>query len=121
MVTGTDAVAGQAQDIANAHRGPAQDVTLDGDTILVAAGDLHDRRRADPGEQGTNSHTRHVAVGSAAIRRIDGIDITMEDPGAAIDILRIGGVGWSELARARELTRAQHALETSRRGVTWKD
>jgi hypothetical protein len=41
MVAGLHPVAGQAQHVGHAHGRAAQDVALDRDAVLVAAGDLH--------------------------------------------------------------------------------
>ena len=46
VVALADVVAGQAEDIAHAQGGRAQDVALQRDAIAVAAGDLADRREA---------------------------------------------------------------------------
>ena len=92
------AVAGQAQHVAHAHRGAAENVALDRDAILVAAGDLHDRRVADPGQQRADGEARHVAVRAAAVGRVDRIDVAVEHAGARVDILGIGRVRRREFA-----------------------
>ena len=68
MVARLHAVAGQAQHVAHAHRGAAEDVALDRDAVAVAAGDLHDRRVADARQQRADGEARHVAVGAASRR-----------------------------------------------------
>ena len=55
MIAGLHAIAGQAQHVADAHGGAAQDVALDRDAVPVAAGDLHDRRVADTRQQGAHA------------------------------------------------------------------
>ena len=121
MITGLNAVARQAQYVAHPHRGAAQDVALDRDAVLVAAGDLHDRRVADPREERADGDARHVAVGTAAVSGIDGIDITVEDTRAPVDLLGVRGVGWRHLRGHRELPRAQDALQTAGGCVTRQD
>ena len=121
MIAGLHAVAGEAQHVAHAHRGAAQDVALDGDAVLVAAGDLHDRRVADAREQRADGEARHVAVGAAAVGGVDGIDIAVEDARAPVDVLGIGGIRRRQLRGHRELPGAQHALEAARRGVARQD
>ena len=98
MIAGLHAVAGEAQQVAHAHRGAAEDVALDGDAVPVAAGDLHDRRIADARQQRAHGEARHVAVGAAAVGGVDGIDVAVEDARAPVDLFRIGRVGRRELA-----------------------
>jgi len=89
MIAGLHAIACQAQHVAHAHGGPAEDVSLDRDAILVAAGDLHDRRVTDARQQRANRNARHMAIRAASVGRIDGIDITVEHAGAPVHILRV--------------------------------
>ena len=117
MIARLHAVAGQAQHVADAHRGAAQNVALDRDAILVAAGDLHDRRVADAGEQRAHREARHVAVGAAAVGGVDRIDVAVEHPRALVHILRIGGIRRRQLGGDREAARAQHALEAAGGGM----
>ncbi len=70
MIARLNSVAGQTEDVADSHRGAAQDVALNRDAILVAAGDLHDRRITDARQQRTDGETRHVAVRAAAVGRV---------------------------------------------------
>ncbi len=105
VVTRLHAVPGEAQDVAHPHRRPAQDVALDGDAVLVAAGDLHHRGVTDAREQGAHGKAGHVAVGAAAIGGVDGIDVAIEDARAAIDVLGVGGVRRCQFAGDRELIR----------------
>ena len=112
MIAGLHAVAGQAQHIADAHRGAAQDVALDGDAVPVATGNLHDGCVTDPRQQRADREARHVTVRAAAVRRIDRVDVAFEHARAAIDLFRIGRIRRRELGRDRERPRAQHALET---------
>ena len=121
VITGLDAIAREAQQVAHAHRGAAEDVALDGDAVAVAAGNLHDRCIADPGEQRAHRQARHVAVGAAAVGRVDGVHVAVKDARAAVDLFRIGGVGWREFARDHELSGAQHALEAPGRGMPGQD
>jgi hypothetical protein len=121
MIPRLHAIAGQAQDVANTHGGAAENVTLDGDAVLVAAGDLHDRRIADARQQRADRDARHVAIGAAAVGRVDGIDITVEYVRAPIDVLGIGGVGRGHLRGHRELARPQHPLEAARGGMARQD
>ena len=62
MVAALHAVAGQAQNVADAERRGAQHGALDGDAIVVAAGNLHHRGIADPRQQGANRDARHMAM-----------------------------------------------------------
>ena len=87
LVAGLHAVAGQAQDVGDAHRRAAQHVALDGDAVLVAAGDLHDRRIAHAGQQRADADRRHVAVGARGIDGVDAVDPAVEDLGAVVDVL----------------------------------
>ena len=79
VVARLHAVAGQAQHVAHAHRRGAQDVALDRDAVAVAAGDLHDRRVADARQERADGEARHVAVGAAAVGRVDRVDVAVED------------------------------------------
>ena len=81
LVARLHAVAGQAEDVAHAHRGAAEHVALDGDAVAVAAGDLHDRRIARRGSAARRCRpTRHVAVGAGGVGGVDGIDPAVERP-----------------------------------------
>ena len=51
LVAALHPVAGQAQDVGDAHGGGAQHVALDRDPVLVAAGDLHDHGIAGAGQE----------------------------------------------------------------------
>ena len=114
MIAGLHAVAGEAQHVAHAHRGAAQDVALDGDAVLVAAGDLHDGRIAHAREQRADREARHVAVGAAAVGGVDRIDVAVEHPRALVDILGIRRIRRRELGGDREAAGPQHALEAAR-------
>src|SRR5579862_7110374 len=118
MVARLHAVAGETKQVADSHRRRTEDVALDRNTILVAAGNLHYRRIADACEEGADRHARHVAVRAAAVGGVDGIDETVEDPRTAVDVFRIGGVGGIQLGGHRELAGPEHALEAPRRGVS---
>src|SRR5262252_6417155 len=121
MVARLHAIARETQYVADTHRRRSEDVPLDGDAVLVATGNLHDRGVAHAGEEGTDGHARHVTVGATAIGRIDGIHITIEHVRAAVDILRISRVRRVELGGHGEVPGAQHALEASRGGMTGTD
>ena len=115
------AVAREAQHVAHPHRGAAQDVALNRDAVLVAAGDLHDGRVPDSREQRANREARHVAIRSAPIGRVDRIDVAVENPRALVDVVRIRRIGRRELGGDREPAGPQHALEAAGRGMTGKD
>ena len=51
LVARADIIAGQAQDIADPHRGGPQHIALNGDAVPVAARDLIDRAMSRPGQQ----------------------------------------------------------------------
>ena len=121
MIARLHPVAGQAQHVADAHGGAAQDVALNRDAVLVAAGDLHDGRVADARQQGAHRETRHVAVRAAAVGGIDRIDIAVENPRPLVHFLRVGGIRRRQLGGDREAARAQHALEAPRRGMPGQD
>ena len=121
MIAGLHAVAGQAQHVAHAHRRTAQNIALNRDPVLVAAGNLHDRRIADARQQRANRETRHMAVRAAAVGRIDRIDVAVEHPRTLINVFRVGRIGRCEFGRDREPLRAQHPLETPRRGMAGQD
>ncbi len=121
VVAGLHAVARQAQHVADAHRRAAEDVALDRDAVLVAAGDLHDRRVADARQQRADGEARHVAVGAAAVGRVDRVDVAVEHARALVDLFGIGRVRRRQLRRDGERAGAQHALETAGRGVARQD
>jgi hypothetical protein len=79
LVAGLHAVAGQAHDVGDAHGRAAQHVALDGDAVLVAAGDLHDRRITHAGQERADAHGGHVAVGAGRIDRVDAVHPAVED------------------------------------------
>jgi len=105
MIPGLHAIASEAQEVAHSHGRRSQDVALDGDTVLVAAGDLHDRGVADAGEERTDGHARHVAVGAAPVGGVDGIDVAIENACAAVDLLGVGRVRRIELGGHSEESR----------------
>ena len=117
LVARLHAVAGQAEDVGDAHRRGAQHVALDGDAVAVAAGDLHDDGVAHAGQQRADADRRHVAVGARRIDGVDGVDPALEDRGAVVDVLRVGGVGRVQLGRHRELAAPKHALQPPARGM----
>jgi hypothetical protein len=67
VVTRLHAVTGQAQHVADTHRGAAQDIALDRDAVLVATGNLHDGRIADARQQRAHGEAGHMAVRAAAV------------------------------------------------------
>ncbi len=121
MIAGLHAVAGQAQHVAHAHRGAAENIALNGDAILVAAGDLHDGCVTDACQQRAHRDTRHMAIGAAAVGGIDGIDVAVEHPRALVHIVRIRGIRRRKLGGDCKAAGAQHALESSRRGMSGQD
>ena len=121
MIAVGDTVAGEAQHVAHAHRRAAEDVALDRDPVAVAARDLHHGRIADARQQRAHGEARHVAVGAAAVRRVDRVDVAVEHASAAIDVFRIRGIRGVELGRYRERSGAQQALEAARRRVSRQD
>ena len=116
-----DAVAGQAQHVRHAHRGPSEDVALDRDAVLVAAGDLLDQRVAEAGQQRADRQAPHVAVRAAAVGRVDRVDRAVEQRRALVDGGGVGAVGRGELARDDELPAPEEPLETPRRAVPGQD
>ena len=120
MVACLHAVARQAQHVADTHGGAAQDVALNGDAVLVAAGDLHHRRVTDTRQQGADRHARHVDVGTTAVGGVDGIDVAVEQPRAAINLFGIRTVGRCQFGSDSEATGAQYALQAARRTVAGK-
>src|SRR5205085_10017094 len=121
MIARLHAVAGQAQHVADAHGGAPEDVTLDGDAVPVAAGNLHDRRVTNTRQQRTHSDAGHVAVGAGAVGGVDGIDVPVEDARALVDVFRVGRIRGRELRCDGERAGTQHALEPPRGRVTRQD
>ncbi len=121
MVAVAHTVAGEAQHVADAHRGAAEDVALDRDAVAVAAGDLHHGRVADAGQERADGEARHVAIGAAAVGGVDRVDVAVEHAGAAVDVFGIGGIRRVELGRHGEGAGAQHALEAAGRRVARQD
>ena len=62
-----------------------------------------------------------MAVGTAPVRGVDRIDVAVKDAGAVVDLLRIGGIGRSQLGGDGELSGAQHALKAAGRCVAGQD
>ncbi len=117
LVAGLHAVAGEAQHVGDAHRGAAEHIALDGDAVLVAAGDLHDRRIAHARQQRADADRRHVAVGARGIDGVDGVDPAVEHFRAVVDVLGVGAVRRIELGGDRELAAPQHTLQAPARSV----
>ena len=118
MVAALHAVAGQAEHVAHAQRGRAQHVALDGDAVVVAAGDLHapaSSRRGSAARRSRRCDMWQLAPEpSVALMRVDP---ALEDVRAVVDVLRVGGIGRVQLGRDGELAAAQHALQPPARGV----
>ncbi len=121
MIARLHAVAGQAEYVADSHRGAAQNIALDRDAVLVAAGDLHDGRITDARQERANRETRHVAVRAAAVGRVDRIDIAVENSCPFVHVLRVGGIRRREFGGDRKTARAQHPFEPSRGGMAGQD
>jgi hypothetical protein len=97
MVTRLDAIAGEAQHICHAHGRTTQNIALNGDAVLVTAGNLHDRGVTDAGQQGADRQAGHMAIGAATIGGIDRVDIAVEYTGTPVDVFRIGRIGRVQL------------------------
>ena len=89
--------------------------------IPVPAGDLHDGRIANPGQQRAHGQTRHVAIRAAAVGRVDRVDIAVEYPRTLVDFLRVCRIRRCQLGGDGELARAQHTFEAPGRGVSRQD
>jgi hypothetical protein len=93
---------------------------LDGDAVLVAACDLHDRRIADARQQGADADRRHMAVSARRIDGVDAVDPAVEDRGALVDVLGIGAIGRVQLGGNGKFAAAEHTLQPTERGVAGK-
>ncbi len=62
-----------------------------------------------------------MAIGAAAVGRVDRVGIAVEYAGAAVDLVGIRGIRRGELGGHREPARAQHALEAAGRYVAGQD
>ena len=111
MIAALHAVARQAQDVADAKRGGSEHVPLDGDAVIVPAGNLHDRRIADPGQERADRDAGHVAVRAGAVCRVDAVDPALEDVGTLVNVVGIAGIGRVQFGGDGKLAPAQHALE----------
>ncbi len=120
MIAALHAVAGEAEDVANAERRGAEHVALDGDAVIVAAGNLHHRRIADPGQDRADRDARHVAMRAGAVGGVDAVDPALEIARPLLDVLDIGRIGWTELGRDRELAAPKHPLEPTTRRMSGK-
>ena len=117
MVAALHAVARQAQDIAHLQRRGAQHVALDGDAVVVAAGNLHHRRIADARQQRADRDARHVAMRARAVGGVDAVDPALEDLRALVDVLRVRGIGRIEFGGDGELAAPEHPLKPPARGM----
>ncbi len=115
LVAALHAVAGEAEHVADAKRRRAEHVALDGDAVIVAAGDLHHRRIADAGEDRADRDARHVAMRARAVGGVDGVDPTLEIARPFLDLLDIGRIGRAELGGDGEFPAPEHPLQTSPR------
>ena len=87
LVAGLHAVAGQAHDVGDAHGGSAQHVALDGDAVLVAAGDLHDRRIAHAGQKRADADEDMWQLAPEASTALMPSTQPSKDCGALVDVL----------------------------------
>ena len=90
LVAALHAVAGEAEDVGDAHGRRAEHVALDGDAVAVAAGDLHDHGIAGARQQAADADARHMRVGAGGIDGVDGIADLGEHERAVVDLARVG-------------------------------
>ncbi len=117
MVAALHAVAGEAEHVADAKRGGAEDRALDGDAVIVAAGDLQHRRIADAGQDGADGDARHVAMRPRAVGGVDAVDPALIGLGGLADFIGVGRVRRAELGGHGEFAAPEHALEPAARRV----
>jgi hypothetical protein len=111
VVAALHAVAGEAENVADAERRGAEHRALDGDAVRVAAGDLQDGRIADPRQDRGDGDARHVAMGARAVGRIDAVDPAFERFRRRAHLLGVGRIGRAQFRRDGEFPTAQDALE----------
>jgi hypothetical protein len=80
---------GQAQHTGDADGGGAEHVALDRYPVPVTTRHLHNSRISSASQQSADRNTRHVAVCPGPVRRIDRIDIAIENTCSREDFLRI--------------------------------
>ena len=91
----------------NAHRGRAEHVALDRDSVAIATGDLHDRRVTSVGEQRADCDAGHMAVRARSICRVDRIADLRKNECGVEDVVRVGAIRRVEFRGYREQARAQ--------------
>ncbi len=105
----------QAEHVAHAHRRRAQQITLNGNAVAVAARDLKDRLVPGPRQQRANGHTGHVAVCARSISGVNGVSHLRQHQRCIIDFLRVGAIRRVQLSRHRKQPRPQHTFQTAPR------
>jgi hypothetical protein len=110
LVADRHIVAGQAQNIAHAHRRGPKHVALNGDAVPVAARNLQHRRVAGPGQQSADGHAGHVTVRARGVGSINGVTDAGENERGIVHLLGIGAVRGVQLGRHRKPAGAQHAF-----------
>ena len=104
MVAHSGVVAGQAQDVVNAHGSGTQQVGLQGDTVTVAAGSLVDGvqtgvLQSDTGSQGGGTHDGGLVVGD-----VDGIQVLQVHGGFLNQVLQVDTLGRADFCSNDKLT-----------------
>ena len=115
LIARAHVVARQAEDVAHAQRGRAQQIALNGDPVAVAATHLQDRLITCPRHQRATCHTAHMAVRARPVRRIDGVAYVPQLGDIGVNILWVGRIrrvqlrGHCEMAGLQELQQAGFA------------
>ena len=115
MVAALHAVAGETQHVADAERRRAEHRALDGDAVIVAAGNLQHRRKADAGQDRADGDARHVTMRAGAVGGVDAVDPAFESPHALMDVLGVGRVRRAQLGGDGEFAAPKHALQPAAR------
>ena len=111
VIAALHAVAGEAEHVADAERRRAEHVALDGDAVVVAAGDLQHRRIADAGQDRADRDARHVTMRAGAVGGVDAVDPALEIARPLLDVLDVGRIRRAELGGDGELAAPKHPLE----------
>lgn len=111
LIADPNAVASEAQDIADPHGCGSQDIPLNGNAVAVTAGDLQYDAEAGAREKRADAHRRHVAVGTRRIGSIDRIRDIFQRLGGSEHIARIGRIRRVQLGGHCEPALAEHPFK----------
>ena len=89
LVAGLRVVAGEQEEVADAERGGAHHLALQGQPVLVAAGDLQDRLDAGAEQERRRGQRRHMGTRAGAVGHVDRVGYASQQCRFCEQLLRV--------------------------------